>query len=77
MKKLMLICVLITTFSFAQKIKAGVENYTEYLSFLKGKNIAVVANQTGIIDNKTHLVDFLVEKKIKINKVFDQICTLM
>jgi uncharacterized protein YbbC (DUF1343 family) len=44
---------------------------------LKGKNIAVVANQTGIFDNKTHLVDFLVEKKIKINKVFDQICTLM
>jgi hypothetical protein len=37
MKKLILICVLITTVSFAQKIKTGAENYTEYLPFLKGQ----------------------------------------
>lgn len=36
MKKLILICVLITTVSFAQK-RTEVENYTEYLPFLKGQ----------------------------------------
>jgi uncharacterized protein YbbC (DUF1343 family) len=63
MKKLTLICVLITAVSFPQKIKTGAENYTQYLPFLKGINIGVVTNQTGIIDNNTHLVDFLIEKK--------------
>ena len=70
MKKLTLICVLICTISFAQKIKTGAENYTAYLPLLEGKTIGVVTNQTGIIDEKTHLVDFLAQKKIKIKTVF-------
>lgn len=70
MKKLILICVLITTVSFAQNIKTGAENSTAYLPILKGKTIGIVTNQTGIIDKKTHLVDFLVEKKIKIKTIF-------
>ncbi|WP_413997957.1 exo-beta-N-acetylmuramidase NamZ domain-containing protein [Flavobacterium sp. W1B] len=70
MKKLTLICVLIATVSFAQKIQTGAENYKEYLPLLKGKTIGIVTNQTGIIDKKTHLVDLLVEKKIKIKTIF-------
>lgn len=70
MKKLTLICIFITTISFAQSIKTGAENYTQYLPLLKGKSIGVVTNQTGIIDKKTHLVDFLVEKKVKIKTIF-------
>lgn len=70
MKKLLFICVLITTVSFAQNIKTGAENYTAYLPLLKGKTIGIVTNQTGIIDKKTHLVDFLVEKKVKIKTIF-------
>lgn len=70
MKKLTLICMLIATVSFAQNIKTGAENYKEYLPILKGKTIGIVTNQTGIIDKKTHLVDFLVEKKIKIKTIF-------
>ena len=70
MKNLILIYMLITTVSFAQKIKTGAENYTEYLPLLKGKTIGIVTNQTGIIDEKTHLVDFLVSKKVNIKTIF-------
>ena len=70
MKKLTLIFVLLATVSFAQKIKTGAENYTQYLPLLKGKSIGIVTNQTGIIDEKTHLVDFLVSKKVKIKTIF-------
>jgi uncharacterized protein YbbC (DUF1343 family) len=71
MKKLFTICILITSFSFAQSIKTGAQNYTAYLSFAERKNDwCIVTNQTGIIDNKTHLVDFLVEKKVKIKSIF-------
>ncbi|SFE22320.1 exo-beta-N-acetylmuramidase NamZ family protein [Flavobacterium xueshanense] len=70
MKKLTLIFVLLATVSFAQKIKTGAENCTQYLPLLKGKSIGIVTNQTGIIDEKTHLVDFLVSKKVKIKTIF-------
>ena len=39
-----------------------------YLKLLKNKNIAVVANQTSLLADKTHLVDFLVKNNIKIIK---------
>jgi uncharacterized protein YbbC (DUF1343 family) len=70
MKKLILICILISTVSFAQNIKTGAQNYTAYLPLLKGKTIGIVTNQTGIIDSKTHLVDFLTEKKVNIKSIF-------
>ena len=70
MKKLTLICLLITTFSLAQKIKTGAENYGKYLPLLKGKNIGVVTNQTSTINGKTHLVDFLLAKNVKIKTIF-------
>ncbi len=69
MKKL-IICILITTISFAQQIKTGAENYTAYLPLIEGKSVGVVTNQTGIIDEKTHLVDFLASKNIKIKTIF-------
>ena len=69
MRKL-IICVLITTISFAQQIKTGAENYTAYLPLIQGKSVGIVTNQTGIIDSKTHLVDFLVQKNIKIKTIF-------
>jgi len=69
MRKL-IICILITTISFAQQIKTGAENYTAYLPLIQGKSVGIVTNQTGIIDSKTHLVDFLVQKNIKIKTIF-------
>ncbi|WKL45231.1 DUF1343 domain-containing protein [Flavobacterium sp. ZE23DGlu08] len=52
------------------EIKTGADNYNHYLPLLKDKKIGVVTNQTGILSNKTHLVDFLLEKNIAIQKIF-------
>ena len=60
----------------ATKIKVSAEQTELYLNLLKGKNIAVVANQTSVIDvrNKKqesrHLVDSLLSKGMKVKKVF-------
>lgn len=39
-------------------IKTGADNYEKYLPLLKDKKIGIVTNQTGILSDKTHLVDF-------------------
>jgi uncharacterized protein YbbC (DUF1343 family) len=70
MKKLTLICLLIATVSLAQNIKTGAENYEKYLPLLKGKSVGIVTNQTSIVDTKTHLVDFLLAKNVKIKTIF-------
>lgn len=51
-------------------IKTGANNYENYLPLLKNKKIGIVTNQTGILINKTHLVDFLLEKNNAIQKIF-------
>ncbi len=50
-------------------IKVGADKTTEYLPLLKGKSVAVVANQSSMIKN-THLVDSLISLKISVKKVF-------
>lgn len=52
------------------QIKTGADNYSTYLPLLKEKKIGIVTNQTGILSNKIHLVDFLLEKNIQIQKIF-------
>ena len=52
------------------EIKTGADNYNNYLPLLNNKQIGIVTNQTGILSNKTHLVDFLLEKNIAIQKIF-------
>ncbi|PCI09999.1 MAG: hypothetical protein COB73_04215 [Flavobacteriaceae bacterium] len=56
------------------KIVVGANQTSEYLPLLKGKNVAVVANQTSVIfkddDSYVHLVDSLISQKINIVKVF-------
>ncbi|NDP27690.1 MAG: DUF1343 domain-containing protein [Flavobacterium sp.] len=54
----------------SEKIVTGADNYKAYLPLLKNKKVGIVTNQTGILSNKKHLVDFLVEKKIKIKTIF-------
>jgi uncharacterized protein YbbC (DUF1343 family) len=60
-------------------IKTGAESTHLYLNLLKGKHVALVANQTSIIEKKvakkekrvfTHIVDSLLSLQIKIKKVF-------
>ncbi|GAA4758536.1 DUF1343 domain-containing protein [Flavobacterium hankyongi] len=52
------------------KLVLGADNSKTYLPLLKGKKVGIVTNQTGILSNKTHLVDFLIEKKIKLQKIY-------
>jgi len=56
------------------KIKTGADNYQIYLPIFKNKNIGLLTNQTGIVEKndttKMHLVDFLIENKISLLKIY-------
>ncbi len=57
----------------SSKIFTGADQIQLYLSKLKGKKVAIVANQTSVIfkeNNFTHIVDSLISLKINIRKVF-------
>ncbi len=58
-----------------KKIITGANQVEQYLPLLKGKKIAIVANQTSVIfkdykNNYTHLVDSLLSHQVEIVKVF-------
>lgn len=57
------------TFVTKKSIKTGAEQTEKYVPYLKGKRVAMLANQTTII-GKTHLVDSLKTLGINIVKVF-------
>lgn len=57
------------------RVVPGAQNMDKYFPLLKGKKVAVVGNQTSVILDgnakiKAHLVDFLIEQKIQVVKVF-------
>ena len=51
------------------KIITGAERLTTYLPLLKGKKVAVFANQTSVVA-QTHLVDTLLKSGVNIVKIF-------
>lgn len=53
-----------------EKIKTGADNFENYLPLLKNKKVGIVTNQTGILSNRVHLVDFLIEKQIDIQTIY-------
>ena len=55
--------------NFSNKIITGAEQSNDYLPQLKGKKVALLVNQTSVI-KKEHLVDYLIEQKINIVKIF-------
>jgi uncharacterized protein YbbC (DUF1343 family) len=55
--------------SAQSKIVVGAESMEAYLPLIKGKSIAIVGNQTSIVNN-VHLVDSLKALGITINKIF-------
>src|ERR1043165_4129617 len=57
------------TIKTIKDLKVGSDRTSEYLPLLKGKNVAVVANQSSMI-GATHLVDSLLSLKVSIKKVF-------
>jgi len=52
------------------EFKTGADNHAAYLPLLKNKKVGIVTNQTGILSDKTHLVDFLLGKKIAVQKIY-------
>lgn len=54
---------------FPSDLRVGAEQMQLYLPLLKGKSIAIVANQTSMI-GKTHLVDTLKSKGVHIQCIF-------
>lgn len=51
-------------------IKTGADNFELYLPLLKDKKVGVVTNQSGILSNKIHLIDFLLTKNIDVQTIF-------
>lgn len=51
-------------------LKTGAENYTAYLPLLENKKIGIITNPTGIVENKKHLVDFLLDNKVDLQKIY-------
>ena len=55
--------------TFSNPVIPGAERMQVYLPMLKGKTVAVFANQTSMVKN-THLVDTLISSGINIVKIF-------
>lgn len=53
----------------SDKVITGADRMNVWLPYLKGKSVAVFANQTSMVGN-THLVDTLLKSNIKIVKIF-------
>ena len=65
---LLLLCLLTSVLSYSQ-IMVGAERINSYLPLLQEKKIAIVGNQSSLIQKK-HLVDSLLSRNINIIKVF-------
>ena len=50
--------------------KTGAENFECYLPMLKDKRVGIVTNQTGILSKEKHLVDFLLEQNVNLQKIY-------
>ena len=53
----------------ASGLKCGADQPQEYMPFIKEKNVGLVVNHTSLAGN-VHLVDFLLENKIRVKKIF-------
>ncbi|MFC4263763.1 exo-beta-N-acetylmuramidase NamZ domain-containing protein [Ferruginibacter yonginensis] len=73
MKKILLFTCIAVIFhcraNAQQQIATGADRIDIWLPYLKGKAVAVFANQTSVI-GKTHLVDSLIKRGVKIVKIF-------
>jgi uncharacterized protein YbbC (DUF1343 family) len=77
MKKLKYACIILLLNCYSlhaqqsgnNRVITGAERMQVYLPMLKGKSVAVFANQTSMVKN-THLVDTLLSSGIKVVKIF-------
>lgn len=63
------LCFALTGNASQNGILTGADQPDLYLSKLKGKNLSLVVNQTSRIGDQ-HLVDYLLEKKLTIKRIF-------
>ena len=71
-KQNIIILMIISSFGLnAQELVLGVERMNILIDHIKEKNIAIVGNQTSII-NKTHLVDTLTSLNQNLVLIFSQ-----
>ena len=59
-----------TNINLEKPILLGADNSAKYLPILKNKKVGIVTNQTGILSNGTHLVDYLLDQKVQVTKIF-------
>lgn len=59
----------VTTTYKNQPIKTGADQTDKYITYLKGKRVALLANPTTIVGNK-HFVDSMLKRGVNIVKVF-------
>ncbi|MCG8575064.1 MAG: DUF1343 domain-containing protein [Flavobacteriales bacterium] len=52
-----------------EKVTVGAQQFEKYLSLLEGKKVAVVGNQSSMVDG-SHLVDTLIAQGVDVIKVF-------
>lgn len=74
LKTLSFLAILVSAFCFGQHVTktnviTGAERMDIYLPMLKGKAVAVFANQTSMVGN-VHLVDTLLKRGVNIVKIF-------
>ncbi|NBL65476.1 DUF1343 domain-containing protein [Flavobacterium sp. NST-5] len=60
----------ITTSTVISSIETGADNFDAYHSLIQNKKVGVVTNQTSVLKNGTHLVDFLISEKINLKKIY-------
>lgn len=60
---------LVQSFLFAQPVVPGAGRIDRYLPLLKGKQVAVFANQTSMVGD-THLVDLMLKSGVKVVLIF-------
>ena len=53
-----------------QPIKTGAQVLSLNLDILKNKRVGILTNQSGILNNQTHLVDYLLNNNINVTKIY-------
>lgn len=66
---ILLFSSILQTYSQTAKVQVGAEATKEYLPLLKGKRIAIMSNNTGMVGNQ-HVVDLLVQNKVNVVAIF-------
>jgi uncharacterized protein YbbC (DUF1343 family) len=70
--RFLLLLIILFSVSFRpapEKVITGAERISDYIQLIRGKNIAIVANQTSMV-GKTHLVDTLILLGINVKSIF-------